>query len=152
MPEKISWGALEYVYKEKTREWFWAFGIIVLSITAASIILDNYLFAVLVILSAFIIIMFSFRRPNLVDFELNRSGVVIEKNLFPYASLDSFWVEENDARKKILIKSKKIMMPLIVIPLEENDPNAVRDFLKQFISEVEHHEPATQKLMEHFGF
>ena len=38
MAERIRWSGYEFEYKEKTADWFWAVGIIVVSLAAISII------------------------------------------------------------------------------------------------------------------
>ena len=43
-------------------------------------------------------------------------------------------------------------MPFLMIYIEEVDPEDVRDILLNYISETEHHEPLSQKLLEVFGF
>ncbi len=149
--ERIAWTALEYEFREKTAEWFWSLGIVVTSAIVAAIIFHNYLFALLIGIASIVLILYAFRKPGIVSFELNRSGVVINKTLFPYASLESFWVEQNDPHKKLLLKSKKMFMPLVAIPIENLDPEMVREFLRQFLPETELHEPASQKILEHLG-
>ena len=150
--DKIKWSALEYEYKKKSADWFWTFSIITLTVIVVSIMFDNFLFAAVIALSAFLVIIYSFRPPRTIVFEANRSGIVIEKILYPYASLESFWVEENDRRPKLLIKPKKKYMPHVIMPIEGIESHEVRDFLDSYIPQIEDHEPVMQKIMEHFGF
>jgi hypothetical protein len=153
MENKISWKAQEYKRKEKTGDWYWAVILIALAIVVASIFTHNVLFAILVIISTAILISFSIVAPKIVDISINQKGVTVEKEMYPFATLESFWVESQDEEnQKILFKSKKIIMPLIAIPLEEQHHLDVRDFLLQYLPEVEMHEPLSQKVMEKLGF
>lgn len=150
--EKISWETLEYEFKEKSSDWLWIFGILCFVIATVSVIFGNFLFAVLIIVGAFAMLLYAYRRPQLVTFELNEVGVVIGKMLYPYASLESFWVEQNEKPPKLLVKSKKTLMPLFSIPLGNTKPELVRSHLEKFMQESELREPAVQKILEHFGF
>jgi hypothetical protein len=55
-------------------------------------------------------------------------------------------------QSKLLIKSQRVMVPLIVIPLEGVDPEEIRDFLLDHLLEEHHLEPLGQKIMERLGF
>lgn len=149
------WEAHEYYFQAKTNDWYWAVGIIGVSIAIISIIYGNILFAVLVLLSTFALCIFGAKEPRLVRFEINKSGILIGKSLFPFGTLDSFWVEDNKhigRPSQLFIKSKKTMVPMIAIPLEGMDPEDIRDFLLDHLFEDHHAEPLGQKVLEYFGF
>lgn len=153
MENKISWKALEYKRTEKNADWYWAVILISLAIVVISFILHNILFAILIIISTAILISFSVTEPKTITISVNQKGIVVEKDMYPFATLDAFWVEGNDENnQKILLRSKKLIMPLIAIPLEEHHHLDVREFLLQYLPEVEMHEPLSQKIMEKLGF
>ena len=101
-----------------------------------------------------ILTLFTYRPPKLITYELNRKGVVIEKTLYPYVGLESFWIADHHefVEPKLIIKSTKVVMPYIIIPLIDVDPEDVHDILRTVIAEEEHHEPLAHKLMEYLGF
>jgi len=153
MENKISWKALEYKRKEKTTDWYWAVILISLAIVVISFIIHNVLFAILVIISTIILMSFSIIAPKMVEISINQKGITVGKEIYPFATLESFWVENTDKdNQKILLKSKKLIMPLIAIPLEEYHHLDVREFLLQYLPEAEMHEPLSQKIMEKLGF
>ena len=153
MEHKISWKALEYKRKDKTADWYWAVILISLAMVVTSFILHNALFAILIIISTAILMSFSMTAPKTVSISINQKGVVVGKEMYPFATLDAFLVESADGEdQKILLKSKKLIMPLIAIPLEEHHHLDVREFLLNFLPEVEMHEPLSQKIMEKLGF
>ncbi len=153
MEKKISWKALEYKRKEKTADWYWAVILISLAMVVISFILHNVLFAILIIISTSILISFSVLEPKIVIISINQKGISMDKDLYPFATLEAFWVENTDEdNQKILLRSKKMIMPLISIPLEEHHHLDVREFLLQYLQEVEMHEPLSQKIMEKLGF
>jgi len=153
MENKISWEALEYKRKEKTADWYWAVALISLAIIITSFMTHNFLFGILIIISTIILVSFSVIAPKKVKVSMDQKGITVGKEMYPFTTIDSFWVESLDGEnQKILLKSKKIIMPLIVIPLEEHHHLDIRDFLLQYLSEAEMHEPLSQKIMEKLGF
>ena len=65
------WEAHEYIFQEKTSDWYWAVGIIAVSLAVLLIIFGNVLFALVVLIGSFTLSIFAARRPDLVRFEIN---------------------------------------------------------------------------------
>jgi len=150
----IKWRAHEYFHYERTTDWYWAVAIISLSIITLAILFGDYLFSLVVILAVFTLVMYVNRKPKLVNFEVNRKGIRVEKVLYPYASIESFWVEDHvhHAEPRLIVKSSKVVMPFLIIPIEEVHPDEIHAYLLNFIPEEEHHEPLAQRIMEVLGF
>jgi hypothetical protein len=150
--EIITWSVQEYEHKEKRTDWYIALGVIAVSIAVASFLLGNTLFAILIIVGTFTLAIYSMREPGIMEIELSKRGILINDTVYPYNTLESFWVEEYDKEPKIIIQSEKVLMPYIIIPLGNTDPDEVREFLFEYLDEEEHHEPLSHKLMEYLGF
>ena len=71
---------------------------------------------------------------------------------YPYKELTSFWVETRDVYPRVLFKSKKVLMPFIVVLIEDVEPEIIHEFLLQYLPEEEHSEPLLEKLLLYFGF
>ena len=141
----IKWEAPEYEYRPKSPNWFWSAGIISAAVAAASVLLGNILFAILVLLAGFSVILFGGRRPKIIWFSLTAQGIQIGDRLFPYDNIRSFWIHYDPPYKKILsIELKKVFMPMMLIPLADNDPNVIREHLIKFIKERRHEESFTE--------
>lgn len=153
MNEQIIWHALEYKKREKTADWYWAVIIIAISIVVISILMHNTLFAVLVVLAVTTLLMFSNREPQVIEVEITDKGVRVVKELYPFSSLEAFWVDASDeSEPKIILKSKKTIMPLIIIPIDEYSHEDIRSVLLDRLEEKELHEPLPQKIMAKLGF
>ncbi len=149
----IKWEAPEYEYIPKSPNWFWSVGIIAVAIAVASVLLGNALFAILVLLAGFSVILFASRRPRKIWFSLTVQGIQIDNRLFPYENIRSFWIHYDPPHKKMLsIELKKIFMPGMLIPLSDNDPNVIREHLLKFIKERRHEESFTEILTRLLGF
>ncbi len=150
--EKITWETPEYKHKKKGADWYLALIIIAIFSSAASFLLNNILFGIFILLGVSTIIMYAIRKPRILSIELTNHGVLVGDTLYPHNTIKSFWVEDDSEEPKIIMQSKKVLMPYIVIPLGETDPDITRDFLLEYLEEEEHHEPLLQKLMEYLGF
>ena len=157
MESSISWKAYEYIHEPKSADWYWALGVITIAVSGAAIIFGNYIFAILVIIVGISLAAHAHHHePKLVDFELNEKGVRIDDIFYRYKTLESFDVETHETEigtfAKIFIKSKKTLMPLIVIPIAEVHPEDVREYLSIFLEEGEHTESLGHRLLEWLGF
>lgn len=150
--DKFSWNTLEYIHTEKTNDWYWIVGIVTISIAVVSIILNNLIFAILIIVSSFTLSLFASRKPDVVTATIDNTGVIFGKIRYPYSNLESFWVENRDNYPRLLLKSKKILMPFIVIHINEDDYDEIRGLLIRYIKEEEHTEPFLEKVMIYLGF
>src|SRR3989344_4706004 len=99
--EYIAWDALEYEYREKSADWFWAVGVIALAAAVTAAILGNVLFAVLIVVGAAALAIHAGREPLVVHFAISERGVSVGKTLYPWKTLDSFWVETRDGNPRI---------------------------------------------------
>lgn len=149
----ISWETEEYAYTPKTKDWYWAVLIFTVAFVVVAYILDNFLFGVFMLVAGFTTALYGARRPRRVIFSLLPQGVKIDKRLYTYRSLKSFWIHYDPPHKKeISLISKKMLVPKIYLPLGDTDPNAVREILIKYLRESEHHESLTENLAKYFGF
>ncbi|MSU55451.1 MAG: hypothetical protein EXS46_02840 [Candidatus Taylorbacteria bacterium] len=150
--EPLVWLAYEYVYREKSSDWYWAVTIIVISIAVTSVLFDNILFAIVIILGFFGLMMYAKRKPHIHQIKIDHRGIEEGRLHYLYSSLDSFWVEDRFGDFKIILKSKRKTLPYIVIPIIDVDPDVVRNYIGRYIKEEEHHEPIAKQIMEYLGF
>lgn len=152
--EPLSWETIEYLHQEKTSDWYWIVGIIATSIAIIAIIMNNVIFAILIIISTFTLMLFASRKPSVVEVYIDDMGIRVGRTMYPFRHLDSFWVETRENNDRILLKSKKVLMPLIIIFIEESQvhPYDVRSALMKHLPEEEHAEPFLEKLLVYLGF
>ncbi len=150
--KNLTWETDEHLYTEKTADWYWIVGIITISIAVISIILNNLIFAILIIVSSFTLSLFASKRPQIIKVSIDNSSVTIGKTRYPFSELESFWVETREHIPKMLFKSKKVFMPYIVVFIEEHSPDEVREVLLEHLHEEEHVEPFLWKLLQYLGF
>jgi len=148
----ISWNAPEHFHITKSQDWYWAVGIITLSISAVLIILGNIITGIFVLVAAITLVIHASRPPRVIYHEINDRGILVHDNFFPFLSLESFWIPHNELPPKIILKSRKLLMPYIIIFIEELDPEDIREIMLKYIAETEHREHFLHKVLEKLGF
>ncbi len=145
------WSALEYEQKERGTDWFWALGVIIVASSIASLIYGNYFFAILLILGGLSFWMFAIRKPEMIHYELNDKGLQIENQLYPFERIKSFFVR-TDTSPALFIKSERVFMPMLSMPLNGVSPMEVRQvMLSKNIPEEEMQEHFSERVIESLG-
>jgi len=148
----IKWTGPEHHYTHKTHEWYWAVGIIALTVAVLAFIFSNPIFAVFIIVGAFALTLAAHRPPRMISIEINDRGVVIDKTLYPFLHLESFWIDNDHNEPRLMIKSRKMFVPLISLIIRDMDDEDVRQVLLKYIAEVEHPETLGKRVLEVLGF
>ena len=149
--ETIKWSAIEYEEKERGNDWYWALGIIVVAGSVASIIFENYFFAILLVLGGGCFVMFSIKKPEIVQYTLSDKGLEIKSQVYPYKNIKAFYVKM-DYKPTLFLKSSKAFMPILSIPIENISPEIIRDkMLQNEIPEEEMKEHFSEKVIERLG-
>ena len=150
---KIKWQAPEYIHTEKGADWYWALSIIGLALIIVSVIMENYLFSILLLISFLAVVLHAQKPPAEINCEINKSGVFIGEKFHSFANLESFKLDtESSDPPRLLIKSRKIFQPLIVLILPNIDPEEVSNYLAYFLTENDLSEPLSHRVMEYLGF
>lgn len=149
---KIEWNGHEYEHKQRSQDWFWAVGVVAVALAVAAIIFNDIIFGILILLSAFSLSLFINRPPETVHIVLDEQGITRGKVQYPFSTLHSFWIDENHPHQKILLRSQKLLMPLITIPLGGGDAERIQKTLSRFIPEEFHTTPLVEKILEYLGF
>ncbi len=158
LSEKLNWSALEYEERERSKDWFWALGIIVITSSIAAIIFGDYFFAALLILSGILLGFFAVKKPGTIFYELNNKGLKIGNRIYPYENIKSFWIqteqpEQINTKSLLFIHSERAFMPIITIPIDETMATDIHYIMtSKNIAEVEMREHPTDRIMEMLGF
>lgn len=148
----ISWNAPEHLHFEKRPDWYWSVGIVTLAIAAVAFIFGNIITGIFVLVAAAALVIHASRPPRIIRHEINDRGIVLHDTLYPFLSIDSFWIPHDSYPPKIILKSRKMFMPYIIVYIDEIDPEEVREVMLRYIAETEHHEPLLKHLLERLGF
>ena len=146
----LRWSAYEHEHIERGSDWYWALGIVAVSVALTSLLLHDFLFSVLILLAAVTIALHSRTPPDISRFELSEKGLRINGRLHRFDEVISFWIDEehHKGRPLLLIDTVKFMSPNIIIPLEHIEPKLVRTYLLERCEETPMKEPLSHKIFE----
>ena len=148
----ISWNAPSHVHTTKSPDWYWTVGIITLALAIVCFIFGQAIAGIFIIVAVLTLVLHGSKPPKIIRCEINDRGVIVDDTLYPFLALESFWIDHDGEPVKLLIKSRKVFMPLIVVLIEGVDREKVREVLLRYIAETQHHEQFLRHVIEGFGF
>jgi hypothetical protein len=148
----LEWQALEYDPTEKSSDWFWTIGIAGGIGIVLAIIFKNFLFAIVLLLGTFTMMMYGARKPELITFSISSKGIRAKNDLYPFKNLLGFAIRSGEGPDKLMIHSNRIFLPHIILPIEDIDPELIRERLSVMLPEEIFEETFIDLLVERLGF
>ncbi len=149
---KIIWEATEYEEKERSTDWFWALGVIVVAGSLAALIFGNYFFAILLIIGGGMLGYFAIKKPEMISYKLNEKGFFAHSEFYPYEKIKAFWVQTG-VSNLLFVRTGRLFMPEQSVPIESAQAEAIRGIMRRHgVTEVEMTEHPGEKVMERLGF
>ncbi|OHA17222.1 MAG: hypothetical protein A3C79_02775 [Candidatus Taylorbacteria bacterium RIFCSPHIGHO2_02_FULL_45_28] len=148
----ITWNAPEHLYTEKNSDWYWSVGIITLAVAAVAFIFGNVISGLFVIVAAVALVLHASSPAQIITYKINDRGIIANNVLYPFLTLESFWIPHDELPPKLIIKSRKLFMPYIIIYIDGVDPERVREVMLTYIAETMHREPLLKHVLERLGF
>ena len=152
--KSVVWEASEYHHTErKSSDRYWILGILAVSVFVVSVLLGNILFGILILLAASVITLLSFKEPRIIPFAVTARGIRIDDKLFPYSTLESFYLDEDNPQgPQLLVKAKRHFMPLMLIPIPADSSHEIETIIEIRLPEKHLEEPLSDKILEWLGF
>ena len=150
----LEWEAPEFVVYKKTTIWYIGFGILLALLFFTAFIMQSFLTGIIFFLSAVLIFFYSERPPKTVSYDLRTTGIKIDSRIYLYRELSAFNIVEHGSSIYLLLKSKRLLMPLIHVPLADNiDHEEVLDAISNHLpQDPEFVEPLADILAHWLGF
>jgi hypothetical protein len=151
----LEWESYSREAIERSDDWFWALGAIAVFSILISLFFGNILLALIIGLGAFSLY-YHERRPtdNKLLVKINKKGVQLNKELFTYEKINSFWVEEENEEKPAMLTLhyRRLFVPNIHIPIVGYSPEEVRQTMLEFGEEEKHVETFSEVIFDTLGF
>lgn len=152
-PRSVTWEAPEHHHVEKGNDWFFALAIITVALVVVAIIFNDTLFALLLGLAGGALAIAAAKRPSIIPYAVTVRGVRVDDQLYPYPTLTSYTIDEDDPKgPQLLVKAKRKFMPLIILPIPADHIDEIEAILQEKLEEEELEEPLFVKVLELFGF
>jgi len=148
----ISWTAPEFIRYEKGRGWYIGLGFISLALIIIALFMQNYLFALIIAMAAFLIYVQAVKRPKEITFIISGEGITINDKTYPISDIRSFWIFEEPELRYISLLSKRLTQPHMSLPLADQDPQSIRRALLNFIQEKKQEETFSEIIVRKIRF
>ncbi|MDA3802618.1 MAG: hypothetical protein PF488_01825 [Patescibacteria group bacterium] len=148
---KINWKIPEFNIPKRSRYWYIAvivLGILLIFFSFFSLTIfpfsfnfrnsdNNFLFAVIILLSFWVMYVIEKKGPRTIELELNGEGLVLEDKLYEYDQFKDFCViyKPKQEINNLYMNFNNGAKFRISVPLGELDPLMVRNFLIKYLDE-----------------
>ena len=148
--EIIEWDTLEFEPHDKSGDWYWILGILVVFGALMAIVFGNILFALIIIMSGFLIGLYASKHPDTLECYVDRRGVHVNSTSYLFKDIDTFWIDESRVnRTKLLLTMKNRFAIQVAIPINEDvDLDYLHEYLRSYAREEEQGESIAEQLIE----
>ena len=149
----ISWSAAEHHHTEKNSGWYAYVGGAGLFSVMLALFMSNFFFAIVLLFSTILIMVFGSREPQVYDFRVDHRGVTVGHKTFGYDSLVGFAIRKhNHEPREIVIRRKAHVDSYIHLPMERHLIPEVRTILLENLQEARYEESVSDILSDFLGF
>lgn len=133
----ISWTVPEYSNNKKNKRWYLMAGIVGILLLIYSLFTANFLFAVIVVTAAMIIIMRQGEKVSLLEVTITDDGVEVGKDSYNWDGFNNFSIvyRPKEDIKNLYFEFKSFLRPRLSIPLEKMNPLLIRKSLLKYLEE-----------------
>jgi len=147
----IAWKAPDYYTFEKSPYWSLGIGALAIVLCAILIFTQNYFPIIIIVLAVIVTFQIAHERPPTQEFALDEGGILSRNSYLPYLEIKSFWVAKHGNKSVLYLEPVNRAKSAITIPLGNQNPNEVKDFLLRFVPEkFEYGELLSEKLIRIF--
>ncbi len=130
------WSFPEFVKHQRSIGWWIFSGFLALGLMVWSFISGNFLFAIMIIIVAFIVVFTSKRKSLIVDFQITEDGLKVGSSFYEWKRIKKFWIiYKPPSVKQLYFQLSSILPPSLSIPLEKQNPVKIRQILLNYLEE-----------------
>lgn len=132
----MSWEFPSHIKQKRNRRWYTIAGIIGGLSFAFAVITLNFLFAFILIMIVLIMVMQNRQEPSKIICNITEDGIKMADDFFKYDDLKEFWIAYKPPEvKKLYLIFRSSLRPMLIIPLEEQNPLKIRKVLLVYLDE-----------------
>lgn len=151
----MQWMVPEYTRHDHGRQWYAGLAVVALLCLIFAWWTVNYIFAVLVVMVAIVLIVKHNQDPLVLPMSIYSDGIEVHEQFYPYKDLHKFWIifEPKDGVKTLYFSFRNQWWPRMPVALMDQNPVAVRKLLLQFLEEdlARESEPTTDYIGRKLG-
>ena len=135
----ISWQTHEYHHRPRSSRWFLVVGGLAAALPVGARWFNNFLLAIILVVGTITLFIYSQRQPEEITCAITTGGVLIKDKLYPFYSLQSFWLHHGPVAPQVSLKSDRVFFPKIILPVSATvELEELREHLLAFLDEDRH--------------
>ncbi len=151
--EAVSWTASEYVSHDKSMGWFIRFGAVaLLAIGFIYLLTRDVTSVVLLSILGIVFAVFAGRKPEVLEYSIDNSGIQVGRKLYPINVFRSFSIIQEGAIRSILLMPLKRFMPAISVYYAPEDETKIINALGDLLPHEDRKQDPIDKLMLRIRF
>jgi len=132
----LTWETLEFTKHERSFVWYIISGAVGIALLIYAILTASFPFAVIILMTGIIMLMSELRNPEQIEIHITTNGVLVGRHFYAYKEIKDFSIVYEPPKIKLLyLDFSSRWLPLNSIPLNEVDPNEIREVLRPFVIE-----------------
>lgn len=132
----LSWESWNHPPHERSRRWYFIAAAIGVAFIVWAIWQENYLFAIIVLMTAVILLFGQIQPSERMMVHVTTLGIVFGDDFYPYDAMKDFSIVYQPPEvKNLYISFHKTWQPMISIPIEDANPNDLRESLLPYLFE-----------------
>lgn len=136
----VNWDASEYIDHQRDGLWFVVFITVTVVLLAAAIFLfSNYTFALLIVVMAVAIGIYTRRPPRVVHYSLTGKGLFTGEQFHPFSEFRAFGILKDGPLFSVMLLPTKRFSPATNVYFSENQGEEIVDILGSFLPMEELH-------------
>ncbi|PIR92550.1 hypothetical protein COU01_01185 [Candidatus Falkowbacteria bacterium CG10_big_fil_rev_8_21_14_0_10_44_15] len=148
--EIMAWSVPEFDKHERSRAWYVGAIIFALVVLTYSFWTANFLFVVIIVLAAAVMMLNDGREPDKIKFAVSGEGLIVGKKFIDYDELKNFSIvyKPRQGVKKLYFEFKNVVRPRLSIYLDNMNPLPIRETLLNYLPEdlERENEPLSEQL------
>ena len=135
--EYFKWQVPEYEKHNRSKAWYILASVFAIVLLLFSLKTGNFLFAIIIMVAALIIILHDGKEPDMVDFVIYSEGLGIGKKFYDYDEIKNFSVIYKLSKniKNLYFEFNGAIKPRLSIPLGDINPLQIREILLKYLKE-----------------
>jgi len=145
----LRWQFQDFKPVYRSRTWWVVMGLIAGGLVVWSVLSWNFLFALIIIIGAIILVSESQREPRRLECKITTLGVAVGKKFWRWSELAEFWIAYHPPQvTNLYLVPKNPFDPRVRVPLVRTNPLEVRKLLSNNVTEdlTREDEPTSEAL------
>jgi len=135
--ELVNWKISEFDKHDHGKQWYIIASVIATALLIYSFVAGNFLFAVIMVLGATIVILHDSHEPEIVHFSVTDEGLIIGQKFIDFDDIKNFSIiyKPRADVKKLYFEFKNVLRPRLSVELNDINPLKIREILLHYLQE-----------------